>query len=230
MGLPPVACSVGCHLAKFLFQSPELGIQSVDLLPGVGMGVTPRRSLGGFLPSHWMGLWLSRMALEHGWNGRKFWGRMLAPWWLACWPWLDIHVIYAGWYTCSEIVPYPWELGYSPICLGPDTSTICERRRSHAHPRVCWVAGIFQYPQEYFSIHSQGWAKVEAQGFLRGWISPWPSVERLKLNIWTFLDPLKYRHECFPLSPFAKRTAHRLCLRGAWTEHRALLDLWACKC
>ena len=73
---------------------------------------------------------------------QEFWGRMLAPWWLACWPWLDIHVIYAGWYTCSEIVPYPWELGYSPICLGPDTSTICERRRSHAHPRVCWVAGL----------------------------------------------------------------------------------------
>ena len=73
---------------------------------------------------------------------QEFWGRMLVPWWLACWPWLDIHVIYAGWYTCSEIVPYPWELGYSPICLGPDTSTICERRRSHAHPRVCWVAGL----------------------------------------------------------------------------------------
>ena len=49
--------SVGWHLGKFLFQSPELGIQSVDLLPGVGMGVAPRRSLGGFLPSPWMDIW-----------------------------------------------------------------------------------------------------------------------------------------------------------------------------
>ena len=34
MGLPPIACLVGWHLDEFPFQGPQLGTQSVGLLPG----------------------------------------------------------------------------------------------------------------------------------------------------------------------------------------------------
>ena len=72
--------------------------------------------------------------------------------------------------------------------------------------------GIFQYLQS--RLRSAHWT-VEAQVFLGGLDFSMTVCGGTELNIWTFLDPLKYRHECFPLSPFANRTAHRLCLRGA---------------
>lgn len=45
--------------------------------------------------------------------------------------------------TQSETVLHPYGLGYSPICLGPVTSTTCQGIREElSYPCVCWVIGL----------------------------------------------------------------------------------------
>ena len=60
MRLPQRPCSVEWYRNKRPLHSPQVGPQSVGLLPGAQTGVAPARSLGGLLSNHWICPWVVR--------------------------------------------------------------------------------------------------------------------------------------------------------------------------